>query len=164
MADFEKEIKEALVIQEAELPSELKDQSTKQFYYGAMWARAVRAERAQKLTVETTEAELSQEFRQLMLAEKPTERVTEKMLKEYIANHPKYKAEQEKLIQLGLVCDMFSVAKDAFEVRAKMLIELARQDASQRFYENEVKAMKEEFERREEAKVRKRAKKEETDA
>lgn len=155
MSDFEKEVKEALVIHDEDLSTELKEQATKQYYYGAMWARAVKAERTQKLLVDTIEAELSQEFRQLMLAENPKERVTEKMLKEYIGNHPKSKAEQEKLIQFGMVSDMFNIAKSAFESRGRMLLELAKQNAANKFYDDEYRNMRMEFERKEEEKVKK---------
>lgn len=163
MAELEKEIREALTINDADLQNELREHSVKQFYYGSMWARSLRAERAQKLAVETLEAELCQQFRKMMAEERPTERVTEKMLKEYINNHPEYKAAQEKLIQLGLVSDLFAVAKDAFESRARLLLELAKFDASNKFYENEVRNMQAEFERREEEKARKREKKSKQD-
>lgn len=158
----EEQIKKDLVINDADLATELKDHATKQFYWGSMWARAIRAERAQKFAVETLEAELCQQFRLTMLETKPGERVTEKMLKEYIHNHPAYKEAYEKLIQLGLVSDMFSVAKDAFESRSRLLLELAKQDSANKFYENEVRNMRAEFERREDEKLRRRKNQDET--
>jgi hypothetical protein len=159
MPDFEKDISEALVIHDEDLDRELKEQATKLFYWGSLWARAVKAERTQKLAVEALEAELSQKFRAKMLEENPKERVTEKMLKEYVTGHPTYQSEQSKLVQLGLVSDMFNVAKTAFESRGRMLLELAHRAAENKFYENQYRAMREEFERSQEEVARKRGRK-----
>lgn len=159
MPDFEGEIREALFIHDEDLDKELKEQSTKQYYYGAMWARAMKAERAQRLTVDTLDAELCKEFRIQMATDNPKERITEKMLKEYIMGHPKYKDEQLKLIQLGMVADMFNVAKGAFESRGRMLLELSKRTAENKFYEGQYRAMRSEFERSEEEKATKKAKK-----
>lgn len=157
--DLGLEIKESLQINDADLPTELKEHSTQMFYYGSMWARALRTERQQKLVVESLEAELSKEFRELMLETEPGTRVTEKMLKEFIAGHPKYVEAQQKLIQAGYIADTFNVAKTAFESRGRMLLELSRQSGDSRFYDNEFKAMREEFALKEEKKSRGRPKK-----
>ncbi len=150
MPEFEAEIKEALLIHDEDLDKELKEQATQQFYYGSLWARAMKAERAQRLAAESIEAELCTEFRTKMFSENPKERITEKMLKEYLYGHPDYKEEQLKSIQLGMVADMFNVAKIAFESRGRMLIELSKRTAENKFYEGQYRAMREEFDRKQE--------------
>jgi len=157
--DVETDIKDELAINDADLETELKEQSTKFFFRGSQWAKAVRGERQQKLLVEQIEAELSKEFRETMFQTDPTLRITEKMLKEYINGHPKYQEEQKKLIQLGYVADLLNVVKTAFESRGRMLIEMSRQIGENKFYEKEYLNMKQEFERREDAKSRKRSRK-----
>lgn len=156
--DLNLDIKESLQINDTDLATELKEQATQMFYYGSMWARALRAERQQKLIVESLEASLSKEFRELMLTTDPGTRVTEKMLKEFIAGHPKYIESQQKLIQAGYIADTFNVAKTAFESRGRMLLELSRQLGDSKFYDAEYTNMKNEFERREEKKSRGRPK------
>lgn len=153
--DLDLEVKESLQINDADLPTELKEQSVQMFYYGSMWARALRAERQQKLIVESLEADLSKEFRTLMLETEPGTRVTEKMLKEFIAGHPKYVESQQKLIQAGYIADTFNVAKTAFESRGRMLLELSRQSGDSKFYAAEYANMREEFALKEEKKSRK---------
>ncbi len=157
--DINDEIKETLQINDADLNSELKEQSVHLFYYGSTWAKALRAERQQKLIVESLEAELSKEFRELMLQTDPGVRVTEKMLKEFIAGHPKYAEAQQKLIHLGFIADTFNVAKMAFESRGRMLLELYRQSGDSRFYAAEYENMKNEIELKETKKTRGRPKK-----
>jgi len=159
MPDFEAEIKEALAIHDEALDIELKEQATQQFYYGSLWARAMKAERTQRLTVDSVEAELCQEFRIKMANDNPKERITEKMLREYIVNHPKYKEEQLKSIQLGMVADMFNVGKTAFESRGRMLLELSKRNAENKFYDQQYRNMREEFDRQEEANARKKTRK-----
>jgi hypothetical protein len=151
--DIDSEIKTALQINDADLLTELKEQSTHLFYYGSMWARAIRAERHQKLVVEGLESELSREFRDVMRQSDPTTSVTVKMLKEFLDGHPTYIEAQQKLVQAGYIADMFNVAKSAFESRGRMLLELARQTGDSRFYNAEYQAMKGEFELREEKKA-----------
>lgn len=154
--DLEEEIRKALAIDETSLKEELKSQPSKHFHFGTLWAKALKAERAQRLAVEVCEAELSKEFRQEMAKISPSERITEKMVREYVSNHPTYKAEQEKLIMLGAYADILGVAKVAFESRAKILLELARQQAVDMFYEAELKKMREEFELNAEKRRRKK--------
>ena len=159
MPDFETDIKEALIIRDEQMDIELKEQATKQFFYGSLWARAMKAERAQRLAAESLEAGLCKELRIKMLTEAPKERITEKMLKEYITDHPDYKEEQLKLIQLGMVADMFNVAKSAFESRGRMILELSKRTAENKFYEGQYRAMREEFDRKVEDDVRKKSNK-----
>lgn len=158
----ELDVQNGLIIHDEDLGKELQEQATKQFYWGAMWARSMRAERTQRLTVETLEAELCKEFRIKMFKENPKERITEKMLKEYIAGHPSYQEEQSKLIQLGMVADMFNVAKGAFESRGRMILELSKRTAENKFYEGQYRAMREEFDRKQEDDARKKSNKKKT--
>jgi hypothetical protein len=157
--DVETEIKEELTINDADLETELKEQSIKFFFRGSQWAKAIRGERQQKLLVEQTEAELSKEFRELRFKTDPTTRITEKMLKEFINGHPKYKEAQQKLIQLGYVADLLNVVKSAFESRGRMLLEMARSVGENKFYEKEFHNMEAEFIRREDKKAEKRKQK-----
>lgn len=155
----EERLKLDLAINDEDLPNELREQATKFFYWGSLWARALRAERQQKLKVEETEAELSKQFRQFMLESEPGTRITERMLNEYVSNHPQYIEEQGKYVKLEYVADMFNVARIAFESRGRMLIELAKRSDANRFFENEATNLSNEFIRREEKKLEKRAKK-----
>jgi len=157
----EEKLKDELAINDADLNIELKEQSTRFFYWGTLWAKALRAERQQKLLVEQIEAELSKDFRQKMLETDPALRITEKMLREFINGHPKYQEEQKVLIDKGYYADILSVAKTAFESRGRMLLEMSRQIGENKFYEREFINMKAEFERREEAGAKKRAQKQE---
>ena len=163
-SEVEKEIKEELKIDDANVPGELKEHATKFYYYGTMWARALKAERHQRLYVDALEANLAKEFREMMLRDEPGTRITEKMLKEFVANHPKYIEEQKKLIHLEFVADIFNTARMAFESRGRMLLELSKITNETKFYDNEYAAMRKEFELREEKKAQKRAKKEVEDA
>jgi hypothetical protein len=160
--DIEGDLKKELEINDADIATELREQSTKFFFYGTLWARALRAERQQKLIVESLEASLSKEFRELMLRTEPGTRVTEKMLKEYISGAPLYQEAQQKLINAGYSADLFNVAKTAFESRGRMLLELSRQTGENKFYDREFLNMKDEFERREEKKAKGRSKKAES--
>ena len=152
---FEEQIQEDLVIDETSLRQELLDQPSHVFYWGSMWARASRARRKQKLDIEQLEAELSKDFREAMLKSEPGARVTEKMIREFLDGHPKYQKVQLQLIQASYMEDMFSVAKDAFKSKGQSLLELSKSEAEQKFYANEMKAMREEYETRESKKTRK---------
>lgn len=165
--DIEGDLKKELEINDADITTELKEQSTRFFYYGTLWARALRRERQQKLLVESLESEISKEFRDLMLQTDPTTRITEKMLREYTTGHPKYQEAQKNLISAGYSADLFNVAKTAFESRGRMLLELSRQSGESKFLDNEYSNMRKEFELKEEKKTKSRKPKkmeEDTDA
>jgi hypothetical protein len=162
--EIEKEIQEELKIDDANVPAELKEHATHFFYYGQCWARALKAERHQRLFIDALEASLAKEFREMMLRDEPGTRITEKMLKEFVSNHPKFVEESQKLIQLEFVADIFNTARMAFESRGRMLLELSKVTNESKFYDNEYSAMRKEFELREEKKAQKKAKKEVVDA
>lgn len=154
----EERLQEDLAINDEDLATELREQATKFFYWGSLWARALKAERQQKLKVQEAEATLSQEFRRHMLETEPGVRVTERMLNEYVSNHPQYTEEQQQYIKLEYIADLFNIARIAFESRGRMLTELSKRAESNKFFENETKNMENEFIRREEKKLEKREK------
>lgn len=161
--EVENEIKEELKIDDANVPGELKEHATRFYYYGSMWARALKAERHQRLFIDALEASLAKEFREMMLKDEPGTRITEKMLKEFVSNHPKFIEESRKLIHLEYVADIFNTARMAFESRGRMLLELSKQTNETKFYNHEYENMRREFELKEEKKAAKRAsKKDET--
>jgi len=147
-----------LVINDADIYGELAQHSVKQHYWGSMWARAVRQRRTAELDLEALEATLSKTFREQMAESEPATRITEKMIKEYVTGHPSYTDESKKVIHLEYLANIFGVAKNAFESRGRMLIELSKQTAEGKFYEREYTNMKNEFERREEETSKRRRK------
>ena len=153
--DYEKEIQTDLEINEDNLPEELVNQSSDMFYWGSMWARAAKARRKSKLELDILDASLSKEFREIMLKTNPEVRVTERMLNEYLNGHPKMQEGHQKFINASYLEDMFGVANTAFKQRGQVLLELAKSNAENKFYENELRTMREDFERKEEKKIKK---------
>lgn len=144
----EDQIQEGLTIDDTKLTEELKGQPGLFFYYAAMSARASRARRKEKLRAKEAEAGLVKEFRQKMNKEQLGTRVTEKMVDEYLSEHPDYIAMNSRLIDLEYMEDMLTLARDAFKERHQVLIELSRTMSDEKVYGNEIAVMREEFEKR----------------
>lgn len=122
----EVEIQDELGIDETKLEEELVRQSSKYFYWSTMWARAAKARRRQQLKLRELEATLTQQYRAGIAADDPKFRVTERMVEDYLAMHPEYKAEKILTIEKEYAEDMLGVAKDGFRQRGQALIELIR--------------------------------------
>lgn len=154
---LENEIKNALDISQDDLTLELIDQPSLYYYYACGWALASRKRRMVRMKLKETEAELGKELKHILRADDPKVRVTERMLDDYMAQHPKYKEALENLIQAEYTESVFEVAKDAFKERYGALIELSKSHGEERIYGNEINILKNEMERRDD-KVRKRSK------
>lgn len=153
----EVEIQEELAIDETKLEEELVRQSSKSFYWSAMWARAAKARRRQQLKLRELEATLTQQYRAGIAADDPKFRVTERMVEDYLAQNPDYKAEKILTIDKEYAEDMLGVAKDGFRQRGQALIELVRllKDDG-RGTRDELEIMRKEMELRELARKEKR--------
>lgn len=123
---MESEISEALSINETKINEELLRQPSLFYYYSVGWALAAKKRRMVRLQVRETEAILTREFRELMTSENPALRLTEKIVNDYLAEHPKYKEAAIEQIKAEYTEDMLSAAKDAFKQRGQALLELSR--------------------------------------
>jgi len=150
--EVETEIQGELEIDSTDLSAELTRSPSKYFYWGTCFSLAAQKARMQKLRTEETEARLSKEYRKLMADEDPKTRVTEKMINEYLSEHPDYRAAKEEEIQAEYMSDMLNVAKDAFRQRGISLLELVKAQREDQFSLNEFKTFKTELEQREEKK------------
>jgi len=159
----EGQISDALQIDETKLEDELLRQPSLFFYWSMAWALSARKRRMQKLATRQIEAELTKGFRMEMAAENPGLRVTEKMINDYLAEHPAYHEAQKELIKAEYMEDMLNVAKDAFKEKFNVLLELYRNQSDVQVNEfTTVKAFKDEIKERE--KTRKRRTKREVEA
>ncbi len=156
-ASMEKQISEALNIDETKLSEELVRQPSLFFYYATGWALAAKKRRVIKLQVREVEASLTREFRERMIIENSGLRVTEKMISDYLAEHEKYKEAAIEQIKAEYIEDMLSAGKDAFKQRGQALLELSRNSGDLSANEfSTIKALREELEAREETKQPKR--------
>ena len=154
---MEGEISAALNIDETKLSEELIRQPSLFFYWSTGWALAAKKRRIIKLQVRETEAALTREFRERMIIENSGLRVTEKMISDYLAEHPKYKEAAIEQIKAEYIEDMLSAGKDAFKQRGQVLLELSRNSGDLAANEfSTIKALREELEAREETKPKKR--------
>ncbi len=153
----ENEIKGALEINSDELDIELQEQPSLYYYYACGWAVSSKRRRMLKMKLKETEAELGNEFKHILKADDPKARVTERMLDDYLSQHPKYREALVNLIQAEYMESVFEVAKDAFKERYGALIELSKSRGEEKIYGNEMKILRDEMERRDE-KVKRRSK------
>jgi len=153
----EVEIQDELSIDETKLEEEVVRQPSKSFYWSAMWARAAKARRRQQLRLRELEATLTQQYRAGIAADDPKFRVTERIVEDYLVQHPDYKAEKILTIDKEYAEDMLSVAKDGFRQRGQALIELIRllKDDG-RASRDELEIMRKEMELRETARKEKK--------
>lgn len=154
----EEQIREELEINQGDLIRELTNQPAKFYYWGALWAAASRAKRNQRLMKQEVEARLTKEFRELMAETKPTERVTENMIKMYLNGHPEMIDSEKELVRREYTEDLLAMAKDAMKERHQILLEISRRNLEEQFYGDEYKAMREELEARNVVKHKKRTK------
>jgi hypothetical protein len=131
MDTVESKIQDDLEIDETKLDEELTRQPSRFFYYASLWALAGRAAKQAKLKTDETEAKLCREYKQRMGVEDPKLRVTEKMLNDYVAEHPDFHAIKAIQVQEEYKVDMLGIAKDAFRQRAQALVELYRNNRDQ---------------------------------
>jgi len=154
----EEEIQEALTINTEDLATELKEQPAIYFYWSCSWALAARKRRNQKMKLKEAEAKLGRAFKELLRADDPKVRVSERMLDDYLAERPEYQEVLKEFTQSEYIESMLEVARDAFKQRGQMLIELSRSHSEDRIYANEYKIMEGELDRRDEKTRRKRSK------
>ncbi len=159
----EEEIQEALSINTDNLVEELKEQPSIYFFWSASWALAARKRRLEKMRLKEVEAKLGREYKDVLRAEDPKVRVSERMLDDYLAEKPEYQEAVKLFTQSEYIESMLEVAKDGFKQRSQMLNELSRSHSEDRVYGNEYQVMEAELVRRDEKKLRKRAKKEENE-
>ncbi len=156
---IESEILEDLEIDETKLNEELQKQPGKFFYYTSQWARAARSRRRTKLNAAEREAVLAKEYREIIAKETPGQRVTERMLTDYLNNHPEYLKLQEDIIKSEYMEDVLEATRDSMRQRHQVLLELSRAAHEERIYGNDITSvagMRAEFEEREARKSRKR--------
>jgi len=154
----EQEIRDALSINEDDIANDLIDQPALYYYYACGWAIAAKQRRLSKIRLKEIEAELGREYKELVRSEDSKARVTERMLDDYLAEHPIYKESLTNLIQAEYKEAIFEVAKDAFKERYGVLIELSKSRGEEKFYANELSVMKKEMERRDKKVQGKRSK------
>lgn len=160
----EEEIQEALSINTEDLVTELKEQPSLFFYWACMWSMAARKRRLEKMKLKEVEAKLGREYKEILRAEDPKVRVSERMLDDYLAEKAEYKEALHQYAQNEYTETMLEVAKDGFKQRAQMLNELSRSHSEDRVYGNEFKVMEAELVRRDEKTIQRRNKrKQETD-
>jgi hypothetical protein len=156
---IEEQIREELDINQADIIRELTNQPAKFFYWGALWAAACRAKRKQRLARQVVEAEYTNSFRAQMAVDKPTERVTENMIKNYLNGHPDIQEAEAELIKKEYIEEMLSVAKDAMKERHQALLEIVRRINEEAFYGGEYAAMRKELEAQETVKAKRKVRK-----
>ena len=81
----EEEIQDALTINTDTIVEELKEQPSLYFYWSCMWALAARKRRMQKIQLKEVEARLGRGFKEILRADDPKIRVSERMLDDYLA-------------------------------------------------------------------------------
>jgi hypothetical protein len=146
---IERRIQEELDIDETKLDEELLRQPSRFFYWASAWCLAGREAKKSKIRTDEIEAKLCREYKEKMAKEDSKLRVTEKMLNDYVAEHPEFKASKEIQAQEEYKVDVLGVAKDAFRQRSQALIELFKTTKDQGYLEREgFKAMQEELEER----------------
>lgn len=154
----EDEIREALLINDDDLIKELKEQPSLYFYYSALWSRAAKKRRTQKMQLKEVEARLGKVLRERVRADDIKAKVSERMLDDYLAEQEEYKQILRDYTQAEYVESLLEVAKDAFKQRGQLLVELSRSNRDEKVYGNEMNIMKAEMERRDEKVKAKRSK------
>jgi hypothetical protein len=94
-----------------------------------------------------------------MAVDKPTERVTENMIKNYLNGHPDIQEAEAELIKKEYIEEMLSVAKDAMKERHQALLEIVRRINEEAFYGGEYAAMRKELEAQETVKAKRKVRK-----
>lgn len=154
---IEEQISDALEIDETKIEDELLRQPSLFFYWSMGWALAARKRRLQKLSLRKLEAELTQQFRTEMLKENPGLRLTEKMINDYLAEHPAFYAAQQELIKAEYTEDMLNVASLALKQKHQALLELHKNQQETSISEyNTVKAFKDEIKEQERRRSRRK--------
>lgn len=106
------------------------------------------------------EAKLGRAYKDILRADDPKVRVSERMLDDYLAEMPEYQEAVKEFTQSEYIETMLEIARDSFKQRAQMLNELSRSHSEDRVYGNEFKIMEGELTRRDAKKLGKRARKE----
>jgi len=153
----EGQISEALRINETKIEEELLRQPSLFFYWSMGWALAARKRRMHKLAARRVEAELTKEFRLTMSRENPGLRLTEKMINDYLSEHPTFQESQTELIKSEYTEDMLNIASVALKEKHQILIELHKNNDDVQLSEfSTIRAFKDEVKQRERKRSKKR--------
>ena len=123
---LEKRILKELEINESKLNGELKNEPLKFFYWGHLWAKAFRAKSGAKLRLDMIQAKLSNEYRQRMREINPRERPLVTMVESYVGEQAEYNSARSDLIHAEYAENVFAVAKEAFQQRHSILVEVSK--------------------------------------
>jgi len=144
----EEQIKEDLRIDDTNLQEELRRQPGKYFYWSVVRAKASEKRRMKSMNLKEVDAKLEREVRERM-SSGPKIKITERMLDEYLSEHPEHKAANSEVIKAQYAEDLLEACVEAFKERHYALIEIVKSRESEKIMKNEFEVMRKELEEQE---------------
>ena len=123
---LEQKIVDELQLDETKLREDLKNQPLRLFYWGRMWAKALRAKKEARINLDRIEGRLSTEYRLKMSQINPRQRPILQMVEAYLNEQEEYNSAREALIKAEYAENILAVAKEAFQQRHSMLEEMSK--------------------------------------
>ena len=135
-----------LTINLEKLDDELLKQPQLYLYWATAHVIAKKRKRMSRQELKELEAELSRNFRDSFAQMNPTLRPTERMINEFLADHPVYKEKYRDLVKDEYVDELLEAIRESFRIRGQILLEFLRErreaiepELKELFYEGERK-------------------------